>query len=88
MESSMATLQNYTKTTMNSLNENTIIVKSGTFFVNRENPRKVSYDFVETSHWKGVQLNTYVNLPPAPTENQIAYVLEGNPYRAAFENIL
>lgn len=84
----MATLQNYIETIMNSLNENTIIVKTGAFFVNRENPRLVSYDFVETSHWKGVQLNTYINLPPPPTETQIAYVLEDNPYRAAYENIL
>lgn len=88
MEFSMATLQNSIKTTMNTLNENTVVVKSGTFFVNRQNPRLVSYDFVETSKWKGVQLNTYVNLPPPPTEHQIAYVLEGNPFRAAYENIL
>lgn len=73
---------------MNTLNENTVVVKSGTFFVNRQNPRLVSYDFVETSQWKGVQLNTYVNLPPPPTEHQIAYVLEGNPFRAAYENLL
>jgi hypothetical protein len=55
------------------------------FYVNRENPREVTYGYVDTTKWKPVALNTYVNVPPQPSANQIMYVMESNPYRAAYE---
>ena len=81
----MEILKNYTKTTMKALNENVITVTSGTFYINRENPKEISYGYVDPSKWRPVALNTYANTPPPPNENQIKYVLEGNPFRAAYE---
>jgi hypothetical protein len=62
-----------------------IIVKSGTFYVNKANPQEVSYGFVDTAKWKPIQLDSYVNMPPDPKVNQVKYVLDGNPLRAAYE---
>jgi hypothetical protein len=69
---------------MNNTN-NIIVVRASTFNVNRRNPREVSYDFVDQTKWRPVFLDTYVNIPPDPGPNQIKYVLEYDPYRAAYE---
>jgi hypothetical protein len=62
--------------------ENVILVDSASFFVNREDPRQVSYDAVDTTYWRPMMLSTWVQLP-TPSETQIMYQLRGSDTRAA-----
>jgi hypothetical protein len=66
--------------------ENIILVEAAAFFVNREDPRQVSYDPVDTTYWAPVMLSTWVQLP-IPSETQIMYQLRGSNTRATVVNL-
>lgn len=51
--------------------ENVIIVEKINFFVNRQNPTEVAYDYVDTTYWKPMSLDSYIFQLPQPSENQI-----------------
>ena len=61
-------------------NKNTIIVEMPCFWINKNNPRAISFDPDNTEKWRPIHSEFYLTGIPIPKENEIAYSYKGSEY--------